>query len=59
MIRERRGKRGAGYLQVISVRYDRATSRSRQRVIAALPLDAEGLPSRVAAELTDIGERSR
>lgn len=58
MIRERRGKRGAGYLQVISVRYDRATSRSRQRVIAALPLDAEGLPPRIAAELTETERRN-
>lgn len=58
MIRERRGKRGAGCLQVISVRYDRVTSRNRQRVVAALPLDAEGLPPRVAAELTETERRN-
>lgn len=58
MIRERRGKRGAGCLQVISVRYDRVTSRNGQRVVAALPLDAEGLPPRVAAELTETERRN-
>lgn len=58
MIRERRGKRGAGCLQVISVRYDPAIGRNRQRVIATLPLDADGLPSRVAAELTTTERRN-
>lgn len=58
MIRERRGKRGVGCLQVISVRYDPATNRNRQRVVAALPLDAEGLPPRVAAELTETERRN-
>ena len=58
MIRERRGKRGAGCLQVISVRYDPAIGRNRQRVVATLPLDAEGLPSRIAAELTATERRN-
>lgn len=58
MIRERRGKRGAGCLQVISVRYDSAIGRNRQRVVATLPLDADGLPSRVVPELTETERRN-
>lgn len=58
MIRERRSKRGAGCLQVISVRYDPAIGRNRQRVVATLPLDADGLPSRVVPELTETERRN-
>ena len=58
MIRERRSKRGAGCIQVISVRYDPAIGRNRQRVVATLPLDADGLPSRVVPELTETERRN-
>lgn len=58
MIRERRGKRGAGCLQVISVHYDPTIGPPRQRVVATLLLDAESLPSRITAELTATEQRN-
>ncbi len=58
MISKRRGKHGAGCLQVISVRYDPTIGRHRQRVVATLPLDAKSLPSRITAELTATEQRN-